>query len=74
MHVRWWITAPAVGFLVFSLALGAYRDLSFLLNLVAPRKLAAQTGTDSVHFPLTPSERSRWRDGRYACVKDQVFV
>jgi len=25
-------------------------------------------------FPLTPFELSRWRDGRFACVKDQVFV
>jgi hypothetical protein len=55
VHIRWWITAPAIAFLVFSLACGAYRDLGCLLNLacmvtwIFPRRLIIRLTSEGLH-------------------------
>jgi len=47
-------------------------DGDYLRNIVV--SVFMHSAFQRCHFPLTPSELSRWRDGRFACVKDQVFV
>ena len=64
---------------------GAYSQAVIGSAAVAVRSvlmsaLESSTGsTTGVHrnahmFPIIASERSRWRDGRFACLKDQVYA